>query len=161
MENKYYTPEEEEFHVGFKYEALWGVENVDGEWLKETFSKDQSIHSTEDTVRVKKLDREDIESEDFECDERFQEFSETSKTNIYTKIKKYNGDDARLMLFHNTVNNLVSISWANPAGASYVAEKRFLKLSIATITVQINNNIFLGTIKNKSKLKDVLKMIEI
>jgi len=53
MESKYYTPENSEFHVGFEYEALWGIEGLDGEWLKETFSKDQSILSLEDTVRVK------------------------------------------------------------------------------------------------------------
>lgn len=59
--SKYYTPSTEEFHVGFEYEALWGIEGLDGEWLKETFSKDQSILSLEDTVRVKHLDQEDIE----------------------------------------------------------------------------------------------------
>jgi len=62
MENKYYTPTIEEFHVGFEYEALWGIENIDGEWLKETFSEKSSISSLEEKVRVKLLDREDAES---------------------------------------------------------------------------------------------------
>jgi len=65
MENKYYTPTIEEFHVGFEYEALWGIENIDGEWLKETFSEKSSISSLEGKIRVKLLDREDIESEGF------------------------------------------------------------------------------------------------
>lgn len=43
MENKYYSPTIEEFHVGFEYEALWGIENIDGEWLKETFNNKSSI----------------------------------------------------------------------------------------------------------------------
>ena len=58
---KYYTPSIEEFHVGFEYEALWGLENVNPEWSKEVFKKNQKADDTEDIVRVKKLDREDIE----------------------------------------------------------------------------------------------------
>lgn len=70
MESKYYTPTIEEFYVGFEYEIL---EN--GIWNKETIneSNDRDYGNTiittpyelevKDTdVRVKFLDREDIES---------------------------------------------------------------------------------------------------
>ncbi|NRA77284.1 MAG: hypothetical protein HRU18_03665 [Pseudoalteromonas sp.] len=64
MKNKYYTPEVEEFHVGFEYQVL------DGDvWINEVvgldntgdleFLKDLII---EESCRVKYLDREDIES---------------------------------------------------------------------------------------------------
>lgn len=59
---KHYTPAIEEFHVGFEYEALWGVENINGEWLKETFTDECSTKNLEEVVRVKCLDKEDIET---------------------------------------------------------------------------------------------------
>ena len=60
-DSKYYVPTIEEFHIGFEYEALWGVENINGEWLKETFKEGQGISDLEVIHRVKHLDREDIE----------------------------------------------------------------------------------------------------
>jgi hypothetical protein len=75
MENKYYTPEIEEFHVGFEYEVK--VYKKD-EWIKCKWTE-LNVMSAEfnldfgqaydlpkvtvpDTIRVKYLDREDIES---------------------------------------------------------------------------------------------------
>lgn len=59
--NKYYTPEIEEFHIGFEYE--WLDEN--GNWNKESTPTKISKEGYEDQLyglRVKYLDREDIES---------------------------------------------------------------------------------------------------
>lgn len=59
---KYYTPELSEFHVGFEYEytLLAG-------WRSNTFQLDSNIQALEQAInagyiRVKHLDREDIES---------------------------------------------------------------------------------------------------
>ena len=64
MEDKYYTPDIEEFHQWFEYEYK-GPE--DSEWHKELFKIDGSHPNLKwfrnnDMVRVKYLDQEDIES---------------------------------------------------------------------------------------------------
>ena len=67
MESKYYTPTIEEFHVGFEYEyenrgSLYDKEN----WVKATggieSQSPRERHIAEGKIRVKHLDREDIES---------------------------------------------------------------------------------------------------
>lgn len=66
MSSMYYTPELESFHVGFEYEITNGYE-----WIKETFTHehfntflynhlDNAI--TQEQVRVKYLDKNDIKS---------------------------------------------------------------------------------------------------
>lgn len=60
MNNKYYIPDIEEFHVGFRYEESWGVPNVNQEWLSTTFKEDNSIKNLVDIIRVKYLDISDI-----------------------------------------------------------------------------------------------------
>jgi hypothetical protein len=67
MENKYYTPEIEEFHVGFEYE----IKEYGELFLKEKYKLDGSYKNVESDlmpllfdgdIRVKYLDKEDIES---------------------------------------------------------------------------------------------------
>ena len=61
MDNLYYKPTLDEFHELFEYEHL-----VHGEWCKETFYLNDShirlvkYIGVEDTVRVKRLDKEDL-----------------------------------------------------------------------------------------------------
>lgn len=79
MENKYYTPEIEEFYIGFEFEYkvykgnLLDKENVIIEWIKcndlsnEWDYEDCSIYAiikriTDNEIRVKYLDKKDIES---------------------------------------------------------------------------------------------------
>lgn len=77
MENKYYTPSIDEFHVGFEYEiGDWidtanGVEYAYKEYIIERPEQIKSISQLiiDDSVRVKCLDREDIESLGFEHDQ--------------------------------------------------------------------------------------------
>lgn len=69
--NKYYTPTIEEFHIGFEYEIQ---HNENAQWGTTTFSYFEGEYpdydSTQmvvwelenDTIRVKYLDKEDIES---------------------------------------------------------------------------------------------------
>ena len=76
--NKYYTPEIEEFYVGFEYEEKW----EDG-WHPETFGVHHMINSDilkNEVIRVKYLDREDIESLGF----KYSRYS-GSYTQYFTK----------------------------------------------------------------------------
>lgn len=64
-DNKYYTPEIEEFHVGFEYEYLHGTKG----WIDCRFGEpdDWSLSQLDEEIgllliRVNYLDREDIES---------------------------------------------------------------------------------------------------
>ena len=73
---KYYTPEIEEFYHGFEYEVWYSSAYTKENWIKETFEfydKDEIYHydsvdlipsfkSNGDSIRVKYLDKEDIES---------------------------------------------------------------------------------------------------
>jgi hypothetical protein len=65
MDNKYYTPKVEEFHVGFNYELLI-LDDI--QWWKETIvRKDNRFDCFDDylnekRIRIKYLDKEDIES---------------------------------------------------------------------------------------------------
>ena len=72
MENKYYTPSIEEFRVGFEYEYKDLAHNLkDFEWFKDSIKYDGYDYIipsyiqkwiNEGNVRVKYLDKEDIES---------------------------------------------------------------------------------------------------
>jgi hypothetical protein len=66
-DKKYYTPEPEEFHIGFHFEYKYSVANPgDKGWTKKIFTGDnfEISDATEvsDFTRVKYLDHEDIES---------------------------------------------------------------------------------------------------
>ena len=69
MENKYYTPTIEEFHVGFEYEVYEDYDVLsEKSWHKETYPSDTAskFYINEGLLRVKYLDLEDIESLGFE-----------------------------------------------------------------------------------------------
>ena len=71
--DKYYTPELEEFHIGFEYEWL----NENNEWIKETSPIEITIKDFNKQtygLRVKYLDKEDIKSLGWEL-----------KTDLYIK----------------------------------------------------------------------------
>lgn len=82
MENtKYYTPTIDEFYVGFEYEEINIISN---KWCSETFQlHEEWLYIDNDikqnTVRVKYLDKEDIESLGWNCE----------TTGYYTLITKY------------------------------------------------------------------------
>jgi hypothetical protein len=62
MKNKYYTPEIEEFHVGFEYERNQYNNNI---WFKYVVERKDVLDHSDKDIRVKYLDREDIESAGF------------------------------------------------------------------------------------------------
>lgn len=78
--SKYYTPELEEFHVGFRYEFLLDP-YIYQTWNKVTCSQNKVIHHLfEDepsSFRVKALDRDDIEELGWEYAGRTQDLQFT------------------------------------------------------------------------------------
>ena len=136
MENKYYTPTIEEFHVGFEYEEEtiiytdkgWFTHKDLG-WEKKIFDstsymenyylservKRGLVGKYNPTIRVKYLDREDIESLGF----------------AQTVEDQYTLDDIEFL----------------------IDDDLFVQI------IKDDGFLFQGTIKNKSELKKVLKMI--
>jgi len=130
MENKYYTPDISEFHIGFEFESNYTLFSKDREWTKHTldhndgwFWEEWYVDAVPTEFRVKYLDREDIESLGFE-----------EVPNV--PIDWFEKDDWRLY----KQGTEVSIKKAGEA-------------------FHIHFGIFEGVIKNKSELKKVLKMI--
>jgi hypothetical protein len=144
MENKYYTPLIEEFHVGFEYEYL----TVDGKWVKDIFMSikpedteqmDLSIvesilknHSTE--LKVKYLDKEDIESLGFVL------ISEEIKTYSHWCQFKNNEIQIHVQLNEKYFPRLLNIS--SMSKGKYIGN-------------------FKIDIKNKSELKVLMKQLNI
>lgn len=144
-EAKYYVPSDLEFCIGFEYECSRGVKGIpDEHWMKYTFpnvphigvdwgtENPFSIVSRIKFKRVKYLDSKDIESLGFKLI-----FSDIGIE--YWKLGNFElRTDVDLGAYIDS-DNLYSIFY-NPYGKQY-------------------NCMFSGIIKNKSELKQVLKMI--
>lgn len=142
MENKYYTPTIEEFHVGFEFEQKIGISVLtkDEVWVKSIFSivpnSDELISMLrEGIIRVKYLDREDIESLGFIISKNF----------IYTGYNIIFEQNKRQLLFCPETKRLCisNITTTNNEGVFNL------------------NIIFEGTIKNKSELQKLLVQLGI
>ena len=149
MENKYYTPEIEELRVGFEYE-----EDVHGnnKWNKKIIKptnitqvcKDllDDIRLSEEneyTFRVKYLTKEDIE----ECG-----FVYLKEDRSELNFQKIVDDYSFYEIAYDLDEQLLTIEYY------YQPEM------VAEVTGHVNSAIrFKGTIKNKSELKQILKMI--
>jgi hypothetical protein len=133
--DKYYTPSIEEFYVGFECELRNSSSDVfDWEHFQIVGVDDAKISSTlmdwsfydsrnaieEEQVRVKYLDKEDIESLGFVTDPSGERYYELGEYQLYVDI--------------HPIHNITIYNWDSTV-------------------------IFQGTIKNKSELKQVLKMI--
>ena len=144
MSNKtYYTPDIEEFHVGFELEVK--DTNIDigpDVWGKGVYSLDDFPEGTswslravlpQGIIRVKHLDREDIEKEGF-CSNRPYDGMFRSKKHF----KHGSIDDYVLNLDFNSENGWVEISFVTHWGFE---------------------DIFQGKINNISELRMILKMV--
>jgi len=144
--SKYYTPEIEEFHPGFEYE--WCREIGDSPyntpWTKKTFTKKDSYHelwlntpAARDSdcgtyYRVKHLDRSDIESLEWE--------------------------------YKETTEGKYDYFWDKGAGKHSILYSETQKRCLVTIRNEVRKEdftAFVGTIKNKSELKRLLKQLGI
>lgn len=160
MENKYYQPTLDEFHVGFEYEELINNDMLsirpdnhvdDIQWYKTKLS-DNYISFGElpskikyEQVRVKYLDKEDIESLGFE-----KEFIYINKRGgiqdryypLEIKIGPVDETKVRFRL-RSYDNNKITIEKAD-------WDLRFY-----------GDFIFIGYIKNKSELNKLIKQLDI
>ena len=135
MENNYYTPSIEEFHVGFNYEwksplesSGWEpatIEHFDFPMIDHGSGECPFEYALEnDSIRVKHLDQEDIESLGF----KFH--------------KEGWGDESKI--FRNNKFEIYSRSF-----------------ELITIYNFHEKVLFHGTIKNKSELKQIMGMVGI
>jgi hypothetical protein len=131
MENKYYTPAIEEFHVGFEYE--W--KNEDGNWIKENSPTEITVEGYDEQtygLKVKYLDKEDIES---------LGFKQITNDCYNLPVKEFRGmlDQEVRILVKDTI-------------LIYLAQK---------LNESNTHVLFTGYIKNKSELKIILKQLNI
>ena len=158
MENntKYYTPSIEEFHVGFEYEYCDYQSEEPSEWYAARFgcdykkAHDIGLHNclsftyeeweyilqdfiNKEYVRVKYLDKEDIEDLGFIYDNKLK----FPKGKYKTTVVEYVNDIYCLSTFDNH------------------------EIMISEYCDGVFDKLFEGTIKNKSELKRVLKQLGI
>ena len=149
MKSKYYTPEIEEFCIGFEYEVVYednsvdkymfgeDLENADGfiPWITpDYFLKLLS----ENKIRAKYLDQEDI----IECG--WYKHHDTYFSFKNKDIKSHSNE--------YFLNDVLVLS-----------DSYFLEITDSIITIQDFDYevIFKGTIKNKSELKKLMQMLNI
>ncbi len=151
MESKYYTPELSEFHVGFEFELkipgehFWRTEDISdfegpqiGNWPFEYALENGCL-------RVKYLDREDIES----CG--WQKLTDELK-------KQWNPEEQMIYYYETIDHNLFYLNFYTDEiytnrGLDFVREK--------VVVVIDGEGKFSGEIKNKSELKKLMKQIGI
>ena len=142
MENKYYKPDIEEFHVGFEYEVEDLHDNlIDRCWRRQVFEGEYAtIREWLETndVRVKYLDQDDIESLGFTLD---ADQSGVLERNGITKSYRYQNKET----FTGCCIDFMSHGK--------------IKIFLGNLNSYRSMLRFHGTIKNKSELKQVLKMI--
>lgn len=160
MDNKYYTPEIEEFHVGLEFEILDYIENGQREWTAtvygnllinktgDSFSADLSHAYTwikNEDVRVKYLDREDIESLGWVHKETTEYRSSQSPvviTFVYQE-KDERGKEISFLYIPRSKWALIFVTHNHFDGSTSQENK------------------FAGKIKNKSELKRLMKQLNI
>jgi hypothetical protein len=142
-EDKYYTPDPEEFHVGFECEVVQEAQWVVVEAIDTTVLPYFERRLNEDSCRVKLLDREDIENLGFEHDfnldgeaypDLFEEHGYSQGFALDTQL-----EDDKLILFYLYPDGYVIIDYVYKCGSYPHA--------------------FMGILKNKSELKRLLKQI--
>lgn len=166
---KHYTPEIKEFHVGFKFELHEDVGDNNFDWQENSFcetinpeNKSYIKKSTlwnffalseslkEGNIRVKYLDKEDIETLGFS--EMKLEIKELS---LFSKEVEFRGDLCMLSVLYNSSSHWACIylggfNYNFSMEVSYKTERDCsLDLHLAGSTL------FAGTIKNKSELEKI------
>lgn len=160
MENKYYTPTIEEFHVGFEFERdnlpcivsdnmYFGYMNLE-QMHKDGEPVNYFKHSVPDSIRVKYLDKEDIESlgwkfkREFDRNLVYKGSHPTKQEYEFGNIWNAGGKSGFLDFFPET-SELSIITTDNGFNADGP-----------------NNSIkFKGTIKNKSELTKLMQQLNI
>lgn len=147
MEEKYYTPTIEEFHVGFEVH-LENIENAQigsyiitkSDMLSATHDEVSGMFDIIESAKVKYLDREDIESLGWEHDQ-------TTKDGAVFYIGILMDEKQWMLTCFNAILR---------KGEDYTY------LSIIDVNDKYNSsNSFQGIVKNKSELKLLMNMLNI
>ena len=130
-DNKYYTPEIEEFHVGFEFESKYVLFSSEREWSKAVLNEDTNWFwqeydedAIETEFRVKYLDREDIESLGW----KFEQTAHGADHFGKGTHKLADGRDGKIKIFATNIRGGIVC-------------------------------IFMGTLRNKSELINLLKQL--
>lgn len=153
MENKYYAPGIDEFHVGFEYEIfedwesdeekswhkqVYGPDGTDPERIGFVFAGGMSLGYLK--LRVKCLDREDIESLGWKFIEAHKQFPrDYFEPNPLWKNTYSDEDLDKLEMFTDYTRNIICIKFKGISG----------------------KELFRGFCKNKSELKKLMAQLGI
>ena len=148
MESKYYTPDISEFYVGFEFEQIEIVGKSgysEEDWVTNICTPgfgafDEDIDSLDDGyIRVKYLDKSDIESLGFIYNNNYSDLPELGFINE-SKLESLN---IQYLLYYNPLDNLTRIERIVNCGTGN------------------EDYLFYGIIKNKSELIKLLKQLNI
>lgn len=146
MENKFYTPDLEDFHIGFEYEYKY---NDARSWTKKVFGPDSFLHldeiETKDFCRVKYLDREDIESLGWIR----EEFPMALRLFFTKEVDRFGVKETYSLLY------VPQTSWV----LIYKTQGYIIEHPDKITTT--GTTVFAGEIKNKSELKRILKQVKL
>lgn len=160
MEAKYYTPEIESFYVGFEYESIYllkefedidfknMVENEDFVWKKCIWSKKDEFKThfnivndeieVPESIRVKILDREDIESLNFpHIGKTTSDLKKRDVFQVLTTKKRF----------------IIKVDF-DISHIEIIIENEIYEPNM-------NYRVFYGTVKNKSELKRLMTQLGI
>ena len=144
--SKYYTPEIEEFHVGFEFESNYALFSRDREWTKCKLDENNTwfidewyVDAVPTEFRVKHLDREDIESLGFE-------FKGRALRSFFEMDCQFDLPDTDSF-------------WCKNLKIELDEKHRTVKIEGYIASACEEEVLFTGKCKNKSELKKVLKMI--
>lgn len=165
MSNKYYTPEIEEFHVGFEYEfhgmTTGGLDIVD-------FSKDPIEIKTISKPNKKIWSKESIYRDDCALYNRsFKSLEGLIKTK-QIRVKYLDKEDIESLKFKQNLHEHKLVKFpVFEKECKYGILKLYFATEIKDIRISIINsnrsetNIFIGECKNKSELIKLLKQLNI
>jgi len=147
MKNKYYTPELEEFHIGFEYEVLmvldqdtWDNTKISKEGFNQNFDR---ILNHPEQCRVKYLDKEDIESFGFRRNGRsIDDWYYLNKT-VERALSAHRDYSISIQHDFDTNQGIVirGFEWEDLKGTE--------------------ETLYRGTCKNKSEFKKLMKQLNI
>ncbi len=131
--SKYYTPQKEEFHIGFEYEV-----KSKGKWIKTIFNDGRSAEQYTDMeipVRVKKLDKDDIESLGWELQNNLK-----YKERVFILQKEFNsiegnGITKNFYLYFKTNSNVRLVEGFDSIYFGFIRNKSELKLEMKKLNL--------------------------
>ena len=161
--SKYYTPEIEEFHVGFEYEfhgmTTGGLEIVD-------FSKNPIESKTISKPTNKVWTKESIYRDDCALYNRSFKSLEGLIKSKQIRVKHLDKEDIEILGFSMRTTSYGVYYIKNQYKIDYAWDKRLIisennKMVVDKDFENQGNILFIGIIKNKSELKRILKQLNI